>query len=342
MMALTPLCALLLAGLTSSLLVTCWTSGFARTRRSELLLAALVAPLASLPFVWLTAPACLDPAAVWTACAASLHSSPQTSGAIQIIHPPASVGAIVLFGVLLVVSGAVMHVALRSATLGRRIELMSLPADGRLQTRIAQVSHHFALRAPRLLILTASEPVAFTYGIWRPTIVLSTWMVEELDADELDAVLAHELSHVARRDYLLMLLATTLRNAFFYLPPSQIAHQQLCREKERACDDLAIARCAQPLALASALTKVWQSAASARAMPSIVQALAGQGDMIEDRLIRLLAADDAAQSLPVSPNSPLAPHHVARFSPSALSAVILANSALFALVLGAMGCLRGI
>lgn len=341
MMALTPLCALLLAGLTSSLLVTCWTSGFARTRRSELLLAALVAPLASLPFVWLTAPACLGPA-VWTACVASPHAPPQTSVAIQLAHPPAPVGAIVLFTVLLVVSGAVTHVALRSATLGRRIELMSRPADERLQMRIAQMSHHFALAAPRLLVLTAAEPIAFTYGVWRPTIVLSTWMVEELDADELDAVLAHELGHVTRRDYLLMLLATTLRNAFFYLPPSQIAHQQLCREKERACDDLAIARCAQPLALASALTKVWQSAASARAIPSAVQALVGQGDMIEDRLMRLLAADDASQAIGISPNRPVAPRRVARFSPAALSAVVLANSALFALVLGVMGCLRGI
>jgi len=161
-------------------------------------------------------------------------------------------------------------------------------------------------------------------------------MVEQLDAEEVEAVLAHELSHVARRDYALTLFTTTLRNAFFYLPASQIAYQRLCQENERACDDLAIARSAQPLALASALIKVWQLAASVHAP---AQALTGQGDLLEDRVTRLLAA---CEPPPNTHTVPTTPSLARRFSLPALGALILANSALVALLLAAMGCLRGI
>ncbi|GHO95812.1 hypothetical protein KSF_058600 [Reticulibacter mediterranei] len=50
----------------------------------------------------------------------------------------------------------------------------------------------------------------------------------------------HELEHVARRDYLIMFLATVLRDAFFYMPTSWIAYRQLQREKELVCDDLTV------------------------------------------------------------------------------------------------------
>ena len=338
-MTLTPLCALLLAGLTSGLFVTCLNRAFVRSRRTELLLAALVAPLVSLPFAWLNAPACPDRVG-WAACSAISLTTPQTVQTLLLIHAPALASVIAFLAALLIVGGAVAHGALQCAMLGRRIDMVGHPASERLRSRITQLSRHFTLDAPRLLILAMPEPVAFTYGVWRPTVVLSTWMVDELDADELDAVLAHELSHVVRRDYQLMLLATTLRNAFFYLPTSQFAHQRLCQEKEQACDDLAIAHCAQPLALASALSKVWQTAAMVRAMAPVGQALAGPGDMIENRLIRLLAADEAA--LTPLPLSQARSNRVPRFSLPKLSAVVLANSALLALVLGAMGCLRGI
>ena len=89
--------------------------------------------------------------------------------------------------------------------------------------------------------------------------LLSTWMVDHLDQQELEAVLMHELVHVRRRDYLLNWVALLLRDAFFYLPTSRIAYRQLHYEKELASDDLVAQSTKRPLALASALTKVWLS-----------------------------------------------------------------------------------
>ena len=329
MMPLAPVCALMTASLISSLLLICSKGRVTRFWRGELLLAALLAPLISVPFSWLTTPACSG-SMLWIVCAASPRAS---SPALRL---SAGASAATFLTLLLIVLGAVAHTVSHAVTLARRMEAVAFPANGQLQALIVQLSHRFALATPRLLVLTASEPLAFTYGVWRPTVVLSTWMVEEFDAEELEAVLAHELSHVARRDYPLMLLTTTLRDAFFYLPASRVAYQWLSHEKERACDDLAVARSAQPLALASALTKVWQVAANVRAP---AQALTGQGDLLEDRVTRLLATSAAPADTCVIP---VTPRFTRRFSLPALGMLVLANGALVALVLSAMGCLRGI
>jgi len=328
-MLLAPVCALMIASLLSCLLLICSKGRVTRGWRGELVLAALLSPLISVPFAWLASPACSS-LMLWLMCAASPRAS------ISALHLPANVSAATFVALLLIILGSMTHTVSRSVILARRMEAAAFPANGRLQALITQLSRQFALATPRLLVLTASEPLAFTYGVWRPTIVLSTWMVEVFDAEELEAVLAHELSHVARRDYTLMLLATILRDAFFYLPASQIAYQWLCQEKERACDDLAVARSAQPLALASALTKVWQVAVNVRAP---AQALTGQGDLLEARVTRLLATSEASA---VNRVVPIAPRLTGWFSLPALGMLVLANSALVALLLSAMGCLRGL
>ena len=176
-----------------------------------------------------------------------------------------------------------VRLALMTWVLGRR----GMPAGPGLQALADDLSTWLGVPCPRVLVCTYDRPLALTYGLWQPTVLLSAWMIQHLDARELEAVVAHELGHVARRDYLVGWLATVLRDAFCYLPTSWVAYRQLQREKELACDELAVGATQQPLALASALTKVWQHAlAGSRA--GMAQALVGGGDAIEDRIKRLL------------------------------------------------------
>lgn len=332
MSALTPLCALLAASLASGALLLCVQRGVAAGWRRELLLAALVAPLASLPFAW-PGPVFCSGSAMWTPCATTLrHTSAFVASAL----------------VVLITFAAVSHTALRVALLNRRITRLAFPADDRLQNVVERLASRYSLPAPQVLMLDAAAPLAFTVGAWRPVIALSLWVVEALDAEELEAVLAHELSHVARRDYLLMLIATTLRNTFFYLPQSHIAYHLLAEEKERACDDLAIGGSARPLALASALTKVWRSATEAQvtrmqgswssASQGLGQALTASGANLEERVVRLLAAD----AQPPTPPCSRVRGRTLPFSLSALVAVVGVNSLLIGLALTMMGCFKGI
>jgi beta-lactamase regulating signal transducer with metallopeptidase domain len=160
-------------------------------------------------------------------------------------------------------------------------------ADPDLQALVDHFAHQHGLPQLCLRLVPLDRPVALLYGIRRPTMLLSTWMVEHLDQQELEAVFMHELIHARRRDYLLNWVALLLRDAFFYLPTSRIAYRQLRYEKELASDDLVAQSTKRPLALASALTKVWLSLAD-DAPPHLAQTLLGKGESIADRVDRLL------------------------------------------------------
>src|SRR5258708_11655279 len=152
---------------------------------------------------------------------------------------------------------------------------------------------------PRLFLYVYNRPLALICGLWRPTLLLSTWMTTHLDGRELEAVLAHELAHVVRYDCLAIWLATMLRDAFFYLPTSRIAYRQLQYEKELACDDVAVGLTNRPLALASALAKVWQELVSVPTF-GIAQSLVERGDLIETRIERLMTVTKPIMSKPES------------------------------------------
>lgn len=159
-----------------------------------------------------------------------------------------------------------------------------------LQEMADRLAARLGVRAPRLLVRPDDRPLAFTAGLWRPTVVLSSWMIVQLDAWEQEAVLAHELAHAARGDYPISWLATLLRDAFVYLPTSREAHRQLRHERELTADDLAVWATGRPLALASALAKVWQEALAVKPAFASTLNLAGPGADLESRIQRLLAA----------------------------------------------------
>jgi len=177
---------------------------------------------------------------------------------------------------------------LRLALLGRVAGRRGRPAGRGLETRVARLAMRLGVAPPRLLICALDRPLALACGLRRPVVLLSTWMLVQLDRRELEAVLAHEVAHVARRDFLAAWLTTILRDAFCYLPASRVAYRQLQREREFACDGLVVAATGRPLALASALVKVWQPALGGPRAP-VAPALVGGGEAIEVRIARLLA-----------------------------------------------------
>jgi Zn-dependent protease with chaperone function len=198
---------------------------------------------------------------------------------------PLSVGMVVAGACLL----WVLRVFFLMQTMARRGIYASAQVQQQADTLALQVGS--LRRSPRVRLCAYDRPLALTYGVFRPTILLSTWMLQHLDQKEREAVIAHELGHIARHDYLLVLIATLLRDAFCYLPTSRIAYRQFQREKEFACDELAIHATRRPLALASALTKVWLHAVtpSSKLLSfGMAQSLAGVQGMTNRRVERLL------------------------------------------------------
>lgn len=218
--------------------------------------------------------------AVGLALCSLLYSAGETfSGSVLYV----GIGGIVLaaFGVGI----------LRLVLMARFVKCHAPFTNPTVQARADDLARQINGRPVRVRLVFADHPLALTFGLRNPTILLSTWIVEHLDRRELEAVLTHELAHVARRDYLMGWLATILRDAFFYLPTSWLAYRQLQQERELACDDFTVSVTQRPLALASALAKVWLQVVDEPVMiPVGAQALIKSDATIDRRIQRLLAS----------------------------------------------------
>lgn len=237
-------------------------------------------------------------------------------------------------GMGLIALGALSFGVLRLALITRVVARRGVQASPDLQSLADQLAERLGATHIQVRLCGYDRPLALTCGVFRPTILLSTWMVKHLDRRELEAVLAHELEHVARRDYPVMWLATVLRDAFFYLPTSWAAYRQLSREKELVCDELAIGSTHRPLALASALAKVWQDAVEEPIFARLgaAQSLLGADESINDRIERLLAPPAPTMSRRPSWASTL------RTSIPVFAGLLLLEAANITLILALMGC----
>lgn len=223
---------------------------------------------------------------------------------------------------------------LRLGLLSRVVLHRSAPAPD-LRALTDRLARRLDVAEPRVRICASRQPFALTCGLRHPTLVFSTWMLHALDARELESVIAHELGHVARRDYAMVWLATVLRDAFFYLPTTRRAYRQLLADKEIACDDLAAAATGRPLALASALAKVWHHAVG-EPVRAMAPAFAGPERQIQERIERLLHGTAPAHTARLAP---CPRRNSAGFGASALVSLVTVQAAGVAvMVLNPMAC----
>ncbi|MBN1867434.1 tetratricopeptide repeat protein [Candidatus Sumerlaeota bacterium] len=96
----------------------------------------------------------------------------------------------------------------------------------------------------RVRLLEAREPSPTAgpalFGVARPRIVLPRTMIETWSLDELRAVLLHELAHVRRGDLPVNWIQIAVQTVYFFHPLVWLVNACIRRERESACDDLAI------------------------------------------------------------------------------------------------------
>lgn len=99
-----------------------------------------------------------------------------------------------------------------------------------------------------------------TVGWLRPAILFPIGIINRLSEQEVAAILAHELAHIARHDYLFNLLQSLVETLFYYHPAVWWLSAQVRNERESACDDLAIGWLGNRLSYAKALVAMQEMA----------------------------------------------------------------------------------
>ena len=134
------------------------------------------------------------------------------------------------------------------------------------------------------VILGDGDVLVAAAGLRRPRVLVSAGALTSFDDDELDASLAHEQGHIARRHRYVLVVGELCRALGRCLPGTRAAARELAFHLERDADHFALRRDHAPAALASAICKAAQPPTAAA-----LSALSGGG--VTRRIRELLDVD---------------------------------------------------
>ena len=161
--------------------------------------------------------------------------------------------------------------------------------DARLQSVLSHLSASFGVtRAVRLRVVDhLDSPV--TAGWWRPVVLVPAALVTGMPPQLLEALLAHEMAHVRRLDYLVNLGQNVIEILLFYHPAVWWISGRVRAEREQIADDLAARHTGEPRTLARALSELERMQFSNAHL-----AIAANGGDLLARVKRLVRPDTQA------------------------------------------------
>ena len=142
----------------------------------------------------------------------------------------------------------------------------------------------------RSVHLSSSATLASPVALGGREICIPERALEELDRSLLEALFAHELAHIERRDPEWLTAISAFESVFFFQPLNRIAARAIRAAAEDECDRAAVELVGEGRALARCLVEVasWVR----RARPVAVAGMAEPGTKLEQRVTRLVAAGD--------------------------------------------------
>lgn len=169
-----------------------------------------------------------------------------------------------------------------------RATVLSIETVGR---RLEELALRMGIRRPVVLAESMLVEVPTVIGCFRPVILLPASLITGLSPVQLDAILAHELAHIRRYDFLINLLQSLTESLMFYHPAVWLLSRRIRIEREFCCDDAAIEACGDRKGYAQALVAVEDG----RAVPAPALSFLGSGrGFTLDRVRRIMGVSGPA------------------------------------------------
>lgn len=146
----------------------------------------------------------------------------------------------------------------------------------------------FILRPVRLMV-SGLVQVPTVVGWLRPMVLIPVSCFTGLAEEQIEAILCHELAHIRRHDYLVSIVQSVVEAVLFYHPAVWWVSQQVRRERECCCDDLAVHVGGNALSYAKALSTLEARRGS---YPQVV--LGSNGGELTMRIKRLLQCEEVS------------------------------------------------
>jgi len=160
------------------------------------------------------------------------------------------------------------------------------PAAGWIQDAAMRLRNKLGVRRAVKVLDSAVAGVPSAVGWLRPVVLLPVSALTALTPEQIEMVLAHELAHIRRHDYLVNLAQSAIETLLFYHPAVWWLSGRIRAEREHCCDDLAVAACGNPVGYANALATLEGTAAHPHSL-----ILAANGGSLLRRIQRLVNRD---------------------------------------------------
>jgi TonB family protein len=163
------------------------------------------------------------------------------------------------------------------------------PVEDGLREVLARLSMRMGVRRAVRLVQSAMVQAPTVIGWLRPVVLVPVGCLTGLSTAQVEAILAHELAHIRRHDYLVSVMQSVVEAVLFYHPAVWWVSKQMRRERESCCDDVAVELSGDRIAYARALSWLEEHRA---ATPEL--ALGANGGVLTMRIRRLLGLKESA------------------------------------------------
>ena len=125
--------------------------------------------------------------------------------------------------------------------------------DGRVWAALRPLEARDGIKRPIPLVASGASLPPGVFGVWRPVLVWPRHLAGRLGPGQVDAILAHELSHVRRRDNLAAAIHQVVEAVFWFHPLAWWLGRRLVAEREQACDEAVLRWGGEPGAYAESI-----------------------------------------------------------------------------------------
>ncbi len=138
----------------------------------------------------------------------------------------------------------------------QRLRASAIPVSESWQSHVDDMRERLGISRAVRLVETRLADVPGVIGWTSPMLLFPAGLLAGLPPAQVQLIIAHELAHVGRNDYLWNLLQTAVETVFFFHPAVWWLSRRVRAERECCCDDVVVCEFGNPGLYAEALTGI--------------------------------------------------------------------------------------
>ena len=132
---------------------------------------------------------------------------------------------------------------------------MRQPVSDELQRLLKTICYKMDLNETISIFESAIAKTPMVIGAIKPVVLIPMGLLTSMTPEQVEAIMAHELAHIKRKDFMVNLIQLGTEIIFFFNPFVLWVSSLIRKERELCCDDMAIALTGDKIIYANTLVK---------------------------------------------------------------------------------------